>query len=210
MNDPEKLVPMERDKFYTEQIAVFKETGKPTQAVDIIAIFIFNTRGEILLQKRSYTKNHNAGLIDKSMGGHVRYGDANDYTVMVETIQELQTPSIVLKNTQDFDKTLKLLHDYLDTLAVVQHMTSEIHILSKKMEYEQIDIANRTHFYFGVYNGRIRPADQEAQGVLWYSLEDLDRELRELPDAFTDDLVFYLKEYRKDIEEFIEKIKSVE
>ena len=208
MNDPETLVPMDRKKFYKEQTKIYEETGKPTKAVDIIDIFIFNTRGEMLLQKRSYDKNHNPGLIDKSMGGHVQYGDTNDYTTMVETVQELQTPSIVLKNKRDFEKTFKLLNGYLGTIAVIRHITSEIHVLTKIIKGKEVDIANRVHMYFGVYDGRIRPADGEAQGVLWYSLENLERELESVPQTFTHDLKFFLKEYEDDIKKFIAQVSS--
>jgi len=207
IQDPETLVPMDRKKFYEEQIAIFKETGKPTRAVDAIAILIFNSKGEILLQKRSYDKSHNPGLIDKSMGGHVQYGDAIDYTVMVETVQELHTPSVVLKSKADFDKTYKLLHEYLGTLAIVRHIDSEIRVQIKLIDDEPIDIANRLHMYFGVYDGRVRPADGEAQGVLWYSLEDLDKEMKRFPDTFTHDLGLFLKEYKDEIRKFIDYIK---
>ena len=71
---------------------------------------MFNSYGEMIIQKRSFDKNHNPGLLDKSIGGHVQFGDTPDYTAMVETIQELQTPSIVLKNENDFVKTFHLLH----------------------------------------------------------------------------------------------------
>jgi len=90
LDDPETIIPMERKEFYREQIEVYKKTGKPTRANDIIDIFIFNSHQELLVQKRSYDKTHNAGLLDKSIGGHVRYGDSADYSVMVEKYGRFQ------------------------------------------------------------------------------------------------------------------------
>ena len=75
LTDPDTPIPMDRADFYDEQIKVFKETGKPTRAVETISVFIFNTSGQLMLQKRSFDKAQNPGLIDKSVGGHVQYDD---------------------------------------------------------------------------------------------------------------------------------------
>jgi hypothetical protein len=40
---------------------------------------------------------------------------------MLETVQELQVPSIVLNNDDDFDKTLKLLSNYTATISVIKN-----------------------------------------------------------------------------------------
>lgn len=108
LDDPETPIPMDRDKFYAEQVNIFQKTGKPTRACEIVDVFIFNSHGQLFMQKRSYHKAHNPGILDKSIGGHVRHTDTPDYTVMVETVQELQTPSIVLKN----DRAAVGLFDY--------------------------------------------------------------------------------------------------
>ncbi|MCX6784421.1 MAG: NUDIX domain-containing protein [Candidatus Komeilibacteria bacterium] len=206
LDDPETVEPMDRDEFYAEQIAVFKKTGKPTRAAEIVSILIFNEHQELLIQKRSYNKTHNAGLLDKSIGGHVQYGDAPDYTVMVESVQELQTPSIVLKNEVDFNKTFTLLADYLTTIAVIKHNKSKIHILERMVKGEKIKMANKVHLYFGIYHGSIRPVDREAKGILYYTLEELEKEMKEFPETFSQDLHFFIKEFHADIVDFIKKI----
>jgi len=202
---PDEVLPMDRDSFYREQVEVFKASGKPTKAVDIIAVFIFNSNHELLVQKRSFDKTHNAGLLDKSIGGHIRYGDTPDYTVMVETVQELQTPSIVLRNETDFEKTQTLLKNYLETVSIIKHHQDTIQILTRAMDGEKIGIANKLHIYFGLYNGRIRPVDREAKGVIWYSLKELRDEIKKFPDTFSGDLHFYLENYGKELELFTKK-----
>lgn len=209
LSRPDVDIPMDRDEFYNEQIKAFKETGSPTKAVDIIDVFIFSRKGELLIQKRNFDKNHNPGLLDKSVGGHVRYEDTPDYTVMVETVQELQTPSIVLREHSLFLKTEKLLRDYLDTVAIIKHHGGEIFNLGKIVGGQRVVIANRVHLYFGVYNGRIRPVDSEAKGVLWYSVDDLDKEMKKFPDTFTEDMHFFLDKYGDDIKAFIKDLKHV-
>jgi len=203
LDNPDVVIPMDREEFYQEQIEAYKKTGKPTRAVEIIDIFIFNSHGELLIQKRSFDKEHNPGLLDKSIGGHIRYGDTPDYTVMVETIQELQTPSIVLRGGDAFRKTFALLSDYLETIAIIQHENVGVHLLEKVFNGEKVVIANKIHLYYGVYDGRIRPVDREAKGVLFYSLYDLEKEMKELQDAFTGDIKFLLKEYRLSMEKFV-------
>ncbi len=208
LDDPETIIPMERSEFYSEQIKIFKETGKPTRANDIVDIFIFNREKELLVQKRSYDKGHNPGLLDKSIGGHIRYGDTPDYTVMVETVQELQTPSIVLKNTEDFKKTIKLLDDYLTTIAIVKHSRTKIYIMEKIIKGEVIKIANKVHVYFGIYDGSIRPVDREAKGILFYTMEELEDEMEKFPNTFTYDMHVLIKELKSEIKDFFKLITN--
>ena len=104
LKNPFELIPMDRKDFYDEQVSEYKENGEPTRAIEVVSILLFNSHGEMIIQKRSFDKNHNPGLLDKSIGGHIQSGDTADYTVMVETIQELQTPSIVLKDKNDLNK----------------------------------------------------------------------------------------------------------
>ena len=204
LEDPETPIPMDRDEFYSEQIASYQNTGKPTRACEIIDAFIFNTDKQILIQKRSQNKKHNPGLLDKSIGGHVRYGDTPDYTVMVETVQELQTPSIVLKNKADFKKTFELLTDYLTTVAIIRHGSSDIMLLEKQINGSPVIIANKIHVYFGIYDGRTKTVDKEAQGLLSYTLADLDKEMKSIPSLFTDDLHVLIPNLRSVIEEFLD------
>ncbi len=209
LSDPETAIPMDRDAFYAEQIEVFEKTGKPTRAVEIIDAFIFNRSGELLVQKRSYEKAHNPGLFDKSVGGHMRFGDSADFTVMVETVQELQTPSIVLRGNADFEKALSLLRDYIVTVALIKHVESKICLLEKVFKGKTIQIANKVHIYFGLYDGSTRIVDREAKGTLFYTLPELEHEMKESPKAFTADLHLFLRELRPEMEKFLAQISSV-
>ncbi len=208
LENPHDMIPMDRKDFYDEQVKNFKENGKPTRAVEVVNVLLFNSHGELIIQKRSFDKNHNPGLLDKSIGGHIENGNTPDYTVMVETIQELQTPSIVLRNQNDFDKTIKLLGKYLETVSVIFHSKTEIKTFVKTINKDEVEIANKMHLYIGAYDGRIRPVDRESKGVLFYSLSELENEMQKSPASFTNDLHFIMKEYKKEIYEFVDKIKK--
>lgn len=201
-------IPMDRNEFYKEQIENFEKGEKPTRAVGIINIFIFDETGELFVQKRSDNKTHNAGMLDKTIGGHITYGDSNDYTVMVETVQELQVPSITLSTDEDFKKTYHLLNDYLNTVAVIKHIDTQAIELNKKIKGNEVPVLNKVHLYFGIYTGAVKTVDREAKGVLLYTLEDLEKEMKEFPNIFTDDLKQLIRRYRPEIAQFIKSIKT--
>ncbi len=202
--DPSEPVPMARDEFYEEQIAVYRKTGKPTRSVAVVQTLLFTPDRELIFQKRSRRKDHNPGMFDKSLGGHIRFGDTPTYALMVETLQELEVPSIVLPDPEDFKKTYRLLKDHLNNTALIQHVDGPRTYVSKKLiGGEIVGIANTYHFYLGIYSGSKRPADKEAAGILFLSPEALDEELAESPQLFTEDLKFLLKKYKEKIEVFL-------
>jgi NUDIX domain len=94
--NPGKSTPYDRSLFYDEEI-LRSRSGLPVMRyVEVIHVFLFTESGELIVQKRSKEKRHNPNLQDKSIGGHVQYGDNPNLTAMIEAIQELQVPSIVL------------------------------------------------------------------------------------------------------------------
>ena len=206
LDNPYDMVPMDRNEFYTEQARISKDTGNPTKAVEIVNVFLFNEAGEIILQKRSSSKNHNANLLDKAVGGHIVHGDGADYTVMVETIQELQVPSLVLKNHKDFIKTLWLLSNYIATVAIVEKICTRLVKVKKIINNESLLFANKTHIYFWIYAGSVKNVDHEAKGILFYSLEELEEELEKYPDIFTSDMHLYTSEYKEKLYQFRDEI----
>jgi isopentenyldiphosphate isomerase len=203
ITDIAKKLPYSRRQFYEEQFG----GGRKDLAAHIIDVLLFDPSGDLILQKRSLSKNHNPGLIDKTLGGHITFGNSANYTVMVESVQELLTPSIVLDDETDFDKAFELLQPYIDIISILEKKAvrpwnfKRLHNGRKKMNY------NVVHLYFGIYNGRIRPADREASGVLYYSIDQLESEIAATPNLFTDDLIQILGEYRADILAFQKRMK---
>jgi len=209
LDTPEITFPMSRKAFYKEQIEIFEKTGKSTKSVDVIHVLLFNDNYELYIQKRARTKAHNAGLFDKSLGGHIKYGDTAVHTMMLETVQELQVPSIVLKTGNDFIKTYKVLEKYLSTVALLMPIDNSIIKLPKIIKGEKIDIVNYTHLYVGIYAGRTKTVDREAVGILEYSLKDLEYEMKALPDMFTIDLKMLYERYSTNLKSFVKLVKKI-
>lgn len=139
----------------------------------------------------------------------MQYGDPIDYTVMVETVEELQCPSLVVKEDEDFEQRLKLLKNYTKTLAVISHVDTDLMMMEKQLGGETVTIANRVYLYFWVYGGRLKNVDKEAMGILYYGLDDLKEEMKQYPDMFTYDLKYFIEHYDKDIRSFIDLIQNV-
>jgi isopentenyldiphosphate isomerase len=203
MRDPEIAIPMDRDEYYGQIIKEVEKSGKATKAVEIVAVLLFNHEREIILQKRSPSKIHNPFLIDKAIGGHIRYGDSPIYTVMVETVQELKVPSIVLRTEEDFKKTFILLRTYLEDVAIIKELDRQFFELERIINGVKYTIPHKVHLYIGVYGGSTKPSDKEASGVLYYNLDILKKEIAASPGSFTRDLSFYLEKYSKEIDDFL-------
>lgn len=172
----------------------------------------FDLDGELFIQKRNAHKNHNPGLLDKSIGGHIKYGDTPEYTAMVETVQELQIPSIVTTDKNNFIKTFDLLKSHLNSVAIlfpVKKCFGNIVNQEKIIDGRITTIASKIYLYFGVYTGAIKTVDNEAKGILMYDLEDIKQEMQETPNAFTNDLNYFLHYYSDQISKFVKTIKNI-
>ncbi len=63
--------------------------GNPSLMHKVIHVLVFNSNGELLLQKRSMDKDVAPGKWDTSVGGHVSAGESLDEAVRRETEEEL-------------------------------------------------------------------------------------------------------------------------
>ncbi len=63
--------------------------GKSFLLHPVVHLFVFNKKGEILLQKRSATKDVQPGKWDTSVGGHVSPGETVEDALNREALEEL-------------------------------------------------------------------------------------------------------------------------
>jgi len=63
--------------------------GNPSLLHKVVHVLVFNGKGELLLQKRSMSKDVAPGKWDTSVGGHVNAGETLEDAVMREMEEEL-------------------------------------------------------------------------------------------------------------------------
>lgn len=69
--------------------------GNPELIHRVAHVLIFNSKGEILLQKRSHKKDVAPGKWDTSVGGHIGMGETVEEAVMREMEEELGIKGIM-------------------------------------------------------------------------------------------------------------------
>ena len=193
----EKLIGVQkREEFYNEIKKEFAETDKITKQVKRIVLILMNSKGRIYLQKRSKVKKENPGLYDKTIGGHVSKGDTWDMTVVRECAEELGFPAAIL-SPEEFDKAIKV-----TDLNIVGIFKKADYISNFQSTRITKDIDNfiqpyMSTFYVGYYDGAIKFVDGESSGIEVFSLEELEEEIKEKPEKFTEDVKFMIKKYKK-------------
>lgn len=71
--------------------------GNPSLMHKVVHVLVFNSSGELLLQKRSMDKEVAPGMWDTSVGGHINSGETLDNAVRREMEEELGIADVPLK-----------------------------------------------------------------------------------------------------------------
>lgn len=121
------------------------------------SIFIFNDRGEALLQKRSLNKYHSAGLWSNACCSHP-----------------------ITNNIQKEAK--KRLKQEMGIKCPLQEVFSFIYQakLGDLTEHEF------DHVFIGVFNGQAKPNKKEASDYKWIGLENLKTDISQNPQNYTE------------------------
>lgn len=185
----------DRDKFYTEIKEEFNKSGKITKKVKSIRLLLMNSAGRIYLQKRSKLKSENPGLYDKTVGGHVSAGDSFDMTVIKECAEELGFPAAVLAQ-EEFERAIKVTDlNIIGVFKKIEHLPDfeSKRIISSGAEIIQPYMSS---MYLGYYDGPIRFADGESSGIEVFSLDELQEEIKNNSEKFTEDIKFMVGRYK--------------
>jgi isopentenyldiphosphate isomerase len=186
----------ERKKFYKDARAEFAKKGKISQKVKTIRLLLLDSNGRIFLQKRSKIKKDNTGLYDKTVGGHVHADDSFEMTAIRECIEELGFPTTILTE-ETYDKALKTTDlDIIGVFRKVDFVETFLSVRKRKNAKDFIQPLIST-MYIGYYNGPIKFKDGESSGIETFSLKELEKDIKENPEKFTEDIKFMLKKYRK-------------
>lgn len=122
------------------------------------SVFLFNRRGEMLLQQRAAGKYHSGGLWSNACCSHPAPGEATAAAARRRLREELgvETP-----------------------LRELFHFTYRADFDSGLVEHEF------DHVFVGEYEGKISPNPEEVAQVAWKSIEEIRRLLAENPQHFT-------------------------
>jgi len=122
------------------------------------SIFIFNNKGEMLLQQRAVGKYHSPGLWTNTCCSHPRPGED------VETAAGRR-----LKEEMGIDASLHKIFDFIYRTEFDNGLT--------EFEFD--------HVYTGVYNGQLNPDKQEVQDYCFRSMEDIEQDLQRRPEKYS-------------------------
>ncbi len=137
-----------------EKIKVHKE-GKLHRA---FSIFIFNSKGELLIQQRAKTKYHSGNLWSNSVCSHPKPNETY-----------LQATHRRLKEEMGFDCKLKKLFCFVYNADFQNGLIEN--------EYDCV--------FIGKYDGKIKPSKKEVQNCKWVSLKDLKEDIRKNHDKYS-------------------------
>jgi isopentenyl-diphosphate delta-isomerase len=122
------------------------------------SIFVFDSAGRLLLQKRSATKYHSANLWSNTCCGHPNPGES---TIVAAHRRLQQEMTLNCKLREQF--AFKYFVEFSNQL--VEH------------EYD--------HVFVGEFNGEPLPDFVEVQDWRWVSLSELGKQLQAHPDDYT-------------------------
>lgn len=122
------------------------------------SIFVFNTRGELLLQRRALSKYHSGGLWSNTCCGHPRIGEKT-VDAARRRLQEEMGIDCTLEEVFSFLYSVKFAHDLSEN------------------EYD--------HVMIGKYNAAPDPNPEETCDWKWSHIDHLKHDMDTHPDKYT-------------------------
>ena len=139
----------------TEEKLAAHKAGRLHRA---FSIFVFNSRGEMLLQRRALDKYHTAGLWSNTCCSHPRPGEPIEEAVHRKLIQEM-----------GFDCTLSRKFSFIYKVKFVDGLWEH--------EFD--------HVFVGIFNGKPVPNREEVMQWKWVKVADLKKDMEKNPDNYT-------------------------
>jgi isopentenyl-diphosphate Delta-isomerase len=149
------LVDKNNKKIGVEEKIKAHKTGKLHRA---FSIFIFNSKGEVLLQQRAKTKYHSGGLWSNTVCSHPRPGE----TYSKATHRRL-------KEEMGFDCKLKKLFCFIYNAGFKNGLSEN--------EYDCV--------FTGRFDGVPRPNKKEVMDFKWISVKDLKKDIKKHPNKYS-------------------------
>jgi isopentenyl-diphosphate Delta-isomerase len=122
------------------------------------SVFVFNEKGEMLIQQRALTKYHSGGLWTNACCSHPRPGE-----------EILAAAQRRLKEEMGFVTGLNKVFDFTYKAPFDNGLTEN--------EFD--------HVFVGTYNGEIKPSVYEVEDYCYRTLKDIDESLQSHPKKYT-------------------------
>lgn len=123
-----------------------------------LSVFVFNKKGELLLQRRTSDKYHSGGLWSNTCCSHPRPGEELAAAVHRR-----------LKEEMGFDCKLEESFSFIYKVKFDNDITEH--------EYD--------HVFFGSHDGDPVPSEEEVSEWKWVGLGELKKDIDENPDSYT-------------------------
>lgn len=133
------------------------------------SVFLFNENGEMLLQKRAEKKYHSPLQWTNAVCSHPRNGE----TYLDGAKRRLK-----------------------EELGIETELTEKFHFIYKADVGGGLWEHELDHVFIGNYNAEFNLNKDEVEEVRFVSLEDLDKEMSENPEHFTEWFKIILEEYK--------------
>jgi isopentenyl-diphosphate delta-isomerase len=145
------------------------------------SVFIFNTKGELLLQQRADDKYHSAGLWTNTCCSHPRFDEKIEDAVSRRLMEEMRLSC---------------------ETKFVFSFTYKVKFENGLTEYEY------DHVYFGMTNQFPVPDKSEVKGWKYFSLQNLDADIHRYPENYSEWLKICLPEIHKHFPSFFENNRT--
>lgn len=133
------------------------------------SVFLFNDKGEMLLQKRAAVKYHSPGQWTNAVCSHPR----NDETYKDGAQRRVK-----------------------EELGIDVEITEKFHFIYKADVGGGLWEHELDHVFTGIYNADFNLNINEVETVRYISIENLDKEMAENPEQFTEWFKIILEEYK--------------
>jgi isopentenyl-diphosphate delta-isomerase len=124
-----------------------------------LSIFIFNPKGEMLLQQRAFSKYHSGGLWSNACCSHPFPNEATQTAASRRLNEEM-----------GFTASLKKVFDFSYKASFANGLTEN--------EFD--------HVFAGEYEGEIKPNPEEVAHHLFKPMEEIKIELQQKPEKYTE------------------------
>lgn len=134
------------------------------------SVFLFNRKGEMLLQRRAASKYHSPNQWTNTCCSHPR------------------------ENESYYEGAIRRLKEELGISADIEY---KFHFIYKADVGKGLWEHELDHVFVGIYEGDFNLNPDEVSEVRYISMEDLEKEMNENPEHFTEWFKIILKEYQQ-------------